>query len=190
MIDAAAIRTFCGVVFNGLEGFAAVRMFAEKGMPKRTPVLAWIPINSDLPAQLAQAAQWAANEQLACFVIPAAVPEGGAKANDVLAFRCVLVDIDTPPVATKRAYLTQQIGPPDLIVASGGKTDSGGEDKLHLYWQLDAPATPAAVCAVREALALKVGGDTSFARAHQPVRLPGSVHGKGGVQRAVRIISP
>jgi|CXWL01.1.fsa_nt_gi hypothetical protein len=189
MIDSAAIATFYTVVFDGLDGFCAVRMFAEKGMPKRTPVCIWVPINADLPIQLTQAAQWAANEALACFVIPGALPEGRAKAEDVLAFHSIVLDIDTPPVEAKRTYISEHVGEPDLIVASGGKTE-GGEDKLHLHWRLEAPATPSEVCAVREALALKAGGDVSFARAHQPVRLPGSVHGKGGVQRQVRIMTP
>lgn len=188
MTDPAAIGAFCGVVFNGLEGFCAVRMFAEKGAPSRPGVFGWVPINADLPDQLTKAATWAAGEGLACFVIPGAVPEGRAKAEDVSAFHCVLADVDAPPIATKRAYLEQHIGPASLVVASGGLTDAG-EEKLHLFWRLDAPTAPDEVCALRAALADKVGADPAFARAHQPVRLPGSVHGKGA-KRPVRIVAP
>lgn len=188
MIDQSAIATYCAVVFEGLSGHAAVRVFTEKGTEPQPPREQWFPIDADLPANIAQAAEGAASAGMACFVIPAAVPAGRAKAEDVQAFYTVLVDLDTGPIAAKRDHLSRYVGEPTLEVASGGVTEAG-EEKLHLYWRLASPATAEAVCSIRAALAACVDGDGSFSRAHQPVRIAGSVHGKHGVQRPVRIIA-
>lgn len=188
MIDQTAITTFCAVVFQGLSGSAAVRIFAEKGTERQSPREVWFPIDAELPAGIAQAAEQAAAAGMACFVIPGAVPAGCAKADDVQAFYSVLVDLDTGPIAAKREHLARHIGEPTLEVASGGLTEAG-EEKLHLHWRLESPATREAVCMVRGALAACVDGDASFSRAHQPVRVPGSVHGKHGAKRPVRIIA-
>ncbi|MEL6312120.1 MAG: hypothetical protein AAFQ17_07130, partial [Pseudomonadota bacterium] len=44
------------------------------------------------------------------------------------------------------------------------------------------------VCQLRQAIAEKVGGDTSFKSAHQPIRVAGSIHGKHGIRRLVEIL--
>src|SRR5690606_28213557 len=44
------------------------------------------------------------------------------------------------------------------------------------------------LCRLRAEIARKIGGDGSFGSAHQPVRVPGTVHGKYGLRSQVRII--
>ncbi|WP_371061406.1 hypothetical protein [Rhodosalinus sp. 5P4] len=39
------------------------------------------------------------------------------------------------------------------------------------------------LCQLRGEIALKVGGDTHFRSAHQPIRVPGTVYHKGGLTR-------
>ena len=41
---------------------------------------------------------------------------------------------------------------------------------------------------LRSAVAERAGGDPSFKSVHQPVRVAGSIHGKNGAQRLVRIV--
>src|SRR4029077_9860830 len=43
------------------------------------------------------------------------------------------------------------------------------------------------LCRLRGDIAVKVGGDTHFRSAHQPIRVAGSVYHKGGLQRLVAI---
>jgi P4 family phage/plasmid primase-like protien len=75
-------------------------------------------------------------------------------------------------------------------VASGGRT-AEGQEKVHLYWRLKRPsfdAEVAQVCAIRHEIAAKVGGDPSFASAHQPIRVPGSIYRKDGTERLVMVL--
>jgi putative DNA primase/helicase len=46
----------------------------------------------------------------------------------------------------------------------------------------------AEVAALRGTLAAKVGGDSAFGSAHQPVRVAGTIHGKKGLRARVRIL--
>jgi hypothetical protein len=74
-------------------------------------------------------------------------------------------------------------------VESGGRTVEGGT-KLHVWWKLNEPAEGedlAKLCRLRGDIAIKVGGDTHFRSAHQPIRVAGSVYHKGGFQRLVAI---
>ena len=52
-----------------------------------------------------------------------------------------------------------------------------------------AAAATARMIGLRAEIALKVGGDDSFGSAHQPIRVPGTIHGKYGRQTPVRIVS-
>lgn len=179
---------FVSTVFAGLSGFCAVRMFAEKGTPEQPPRLVWYPINDDLTAALdAEAAYAASRPGLAFYVIPGAVEENGASELHVRGFHSVCVDIDSAPVASKRATIVAALGEPSLEVTSGGRTDAG-EEKLHLYWRLVSPAPAADVAALRKMIADKAGADSSFGKPSQPIRVPGSRYGKGGVDRSGAVI--
>ncbi len=75
------------------------------------------------------------------------------------------------------------------MVESGGRTPEGAV-KLHVWWKLTETATRedlAVLCRLRGDIAMKVGGDTHFRSAHQPIRVAGSVYHKGGFQRLVQI---
>ena len=59
---------------------------------------------------------------------------------------------------------------------SGGRTIEGAT-KLHVWWKLTEPAEGedlAKLCQVRGDIAVKIGGDTHFRSAHQPIRVAGA----------------
>ena len=114
---------------------------------------------------------------------------GKAKAADVQQMQTVLVDLDAGDIAAKLDHLIRHLGEPTLLVESGGRTPDG-LDKLHVWWRLSEPAEGediALLCRLRGDIAVKVGGDTHFRSAHQPIRLAGSVYHKGGFKRLVNI---
>jgi Primase C terminal 2 (PriCT-2) len=92
------------------------------------------------------------------------------------------------------ATLTAILGPPTLVVASGGiwvNPETGlGEDKLHLYWRLAVPARDIdSFAKLMEALKIAtglVGADASNTIVH-PLRWPGSWHLKAA-PRLCRIV--
>ena len=103
-------------------------------------------------------------------------------------FTAVCVDLDNGRPSEALKYLTQYFSPPTMVIELGGTT-AEGEPKLHLWWALSEPtAETAKVAQMRESLALKVGGDLSFKRATQVIRVPGTVYAKGGVARQCRIV--
>jgi len=190
--DAAAIGLFAETVFGYTEDWAAVRVLAEKGGPAVRPRTPFHRADADLARKLLQEAAAAAEAGAALFIVPGVVAQPGqATAADVTATQVVLVDLDEGDIAGKRAHLVRHLGEPTLEVASGGVTEDG-QDRLHLYWKLSEPAQGpelAQVCELRGEIARKVGGDPSFRSAHQPIRVAGSVYGKHGVRRPVRIVA-
>ena len=190
-IDAAAITTFVDVVFGYCEGLIPVRGFVDQGQGFDTrPHNIWIPADATAADRLATCATWAAREGTAVYVIPGTVAEHGqARAEHVLQMQAIVVDLDAGDVAAKLTHLEQHLGPPTLLVESGGRT-AEGQAKLHVWWQLNEPAEGedlARLCALRGAIADKVGGDTHFRSAHQPIRVPGTLYRKHGTQRVVTI---
>jgi hypothetical protein len=101
----------------------------------------------------------------------------------------LVVDLDSGDIPAKLDHLVHHLGRPTLIVESGGRTPEGAT-KLHVWWKLTEPAEGAdldRLCQLRGEIALKVGGDTHFRSAHQPIRVPGTVYHKGGLTRLVQI---
>src|SRR5690606_1159605 len=150
-----------------------------------------LPADDRLAEMLARQASWAANADMALFVVPGTVENpGDARAEHILQTQVLLVDLDHGDIAAKRAHLERHVGRPTLVVASGGVT-AEGQRKLHLYWRLTEPAEGedvARVCRLRQTIAAKVGGDPAFKSAHQPIRVAGSIHAKGGSRRLVEIV--
>lgn len=179
--DAQMIATFTDVVFGGLEGFVAVRMLAEKGSSDRQPWVETFPADDRLALRLQQCAKRAANDGRALFTVPAVLSRRDrALATNITATAVLLVDLDSGDIEAKHAFLVQELGPPTLTVASGGVTPEGVQ-KRHLYWRLTNPAREqdlAQVIRLRGVLAEKAGGDPSFDRVTQPIRVAGSLHGK------------
>lgn len=132
----------------------------------------------------------------AAFIIPNVMRSAQGSSENVELMVAVVVDIDTGDSYAKAQWCADHFGVPTMAVESGGRTDAG-TPKLHLYWVLEEPeADVAAVVEARHQVALKAGGDLQFGRgtpnnplgrAHQPIRIGGSVHGKGGVLRPVRV---
>jgi CheY-like chemotaxis protein len=103
--------------------------------------------------------------------------------GDVHSFTSVCLDLDNPDTAEDSLVkLEYALGPAGIIV------ESSATGKLHAYWLLDEPAEDVQrVARMRHLLALKSGGDPSFQRVPQVIRLPGTMHGKDGVLTPVRL---
>lgn len=136
--------------------------------------------------------RWA-RHSVASFIVPAVMDlsclDKGSKAGDeaVRYFTTLIVDIDKGDTNAKLAHATHAVGRPSLVVSSGGTTETGHK-KRHLYWRLREPTDEIErVAALRKSLALKLGGDTSFGRMPQVIRIPGSVYGKNGVRKLCAI---
>ena len=190
-INHGAIATFLEVVFGYCDGLIPVRGFVDQGQGIDTrPHNIWIPADRHAAESLGAYATWAAREGTAVYVIPGTVAEHGqARADHVRQMQALVVDLDTGDVEAKLAHLVQHLGAPTLLVASGGRTAEGAA-KLHAWWRLTEPAEAidvARLCALRGEMAEKVGGDPHFRSAHQPIRVPGTVYRKGGVERVVTI---
>ncbi|MEG3639306.1 AAA family ATPase [Magnetococcus sp. PR-3] len=186
--DFEAINTYLDLVFGYCEGWAPLRGFAERGQEEERPHAIWLEIDAAMEEKAHTFGNWAAREGMAFYVIPGAVTEPKrAKAEDIIQTQVVLVDLDSGDIEAKRKHLTNCLGEPTAIVASGGRTPEG-QDKLHLYWKLSEPAEGedvVQVCKLRHQIALKAGGDPCFQSAHQPIRVAGSVYHKYGAQRLV-----
>jgi putative DNA primase/helicase len=191
-IDPTAIARFAEVVFGYTEGNVPVRILPEKGTPDGKPWIELFAADHTLAASLVASARRAAQAGRALYVVPATVTHGAsARREDLAETAVILVDLDTGQIRAKRDYLARYLGEPTLEVASGGLTEEG-ESKLHLYWRLTEGASGAdldLVADVREGIAMLGGGDPSFARLSQPIRVAGSLHGKFGKLAPVRIVA-
>ncbi|WP_246020770.1 AAA family ATPase [Paracoccus subflavus] len=189
--DPAQIATLLDVVFGWCEGQIPVRGFVDIGQGKEgRPHNVWIDADATAPGKLATFANLAWREGAAVYVIPGTVAGAGqAKAAEVLQMQALVVDLDAGDIPAKLAHLLRHLGQPTLIIESGGRT-SEGASKLHVWWKMTEPAEGAALaslCGLRGEIALKVGGDTHFRSAHQPIRVAGTVYHKHGNQRLVQI---
>lgn len=189
--DRAQIATFLDVVFGYCDGWIPLRSFIDKGQGiDGRPHNAWIEADAALVEKAFNFATWAAREGAAFYVVPGTVTaHGQAKATDLKQMQTILVDLDAGDIAAKLDHLIRHLGEPTLIVESGGRTPDG-IDKLHVWWRLSEPAEGediGLVCRLRGDIAMKVGGDTHFRSAHQPIRLAGSIYHKGGFKRLVNI---
>jgi hypothetical protein len=185
--DTDAIALFVDRVFGYCDGLIPVRGLPEKGSDGR-PHTSWIAADGEAAARIATTAAWAARECAALYVVPGTVAgQGEAKAENVRQIQTIVVDLDAGDVEAKLAHLRRHLPPPVMVVESGGRTQAGAP-KLHVWWRLNEPAEGddiELVCALRGAIADKVGGDSHFRSAHQPIRVAGSVYFKGGAARLV-----
>lgn len=137
--------------------------------------------------------RWAGHH-VAGFVVPAVLhPDAGeagdVKLDKVAALTAIILDLDSGDTDAKASYVNAALGQPSMVVASGGTTEAG-KPKLHIYWLFNEPCEEVErVAEARKLLASKVGGDQSFGRATQVVRVAGSVHAKNGKASVCRILS-
>lgn len=189
--DPEQIAVFLDTVFSWCEGLIPLRGFVDKGQGRDgKPHNIWITADDTAPGKLATFAAWANREGAAVYVIPGTVEEQGqARAADVLQMQAIVVDLDAGDIPGKLDHVTRHLGTPTLIIESGGRTPEGAA-KLHVWWKLTEPAEGddlITLCRLRGEIAVKVGGDTHFRSAHQPIRVPGTVYHKHGHQRLVQI---
>ncbi|SFK96131.1 AAA family ATPase [Celeribacter marinus] len=191
--DPEQIAQFMEVVFGYCDGLIPVRSFIDKGQGfDGRPHNIWIDAGDNVTDKMTTFANWAAREGAAVYVIPGTVgAPGQAKAGDILQMQAVVVDIDTGDITAKRAHLERHLGPPTMVVESGGVTPEG-QHKAHVWWKLTEPAEGsdiARVTRVRGDIAAKIGGDMHFRSAHQPIRVAGSVYYKNSLKTQVRIVT-
>ncbi|MTH96367.1 AAA family ATPase [Roseibium sp. RKSG952] len=190
--DPEQIVTFMEIVFGFCEGLIPVRSFIDKGQGiDGRPHNIWLAADHDTGSRMTTFASWAAREGAAVYVIPGTVRETGqAKAEDILRMQTIVTDLDTGDIAAKRAHLERHLGPPTMVVESGGVTPQG-QNKLHIWWKLNEPAEDTDIkllCRLRGDIAAKAGGDMHFRSAHQPIRIAGSVYYKNNLKTLVRIV--
>ena len=189
--DPAQLGIFLDVVFGYCEGLIPVRGFVDKGQGRDgKPNNIWIEADGAAFDKLKTFATWAWREGAALYVIPGTVAaQGQARAHEVVQMQAIVVDLDAGDILAKLAHLVRHLGTPTLVVESGGRTPEGAT-KLHVWWKLTEAAQGedlVTLCRLRGDIAMKVGGDTHFRSAHQPIRVAGSVYHKGGFQRLVQI---
>ena len=199
-IDHTAVEKHLALLFGQeAKGYVCLRGIGEKGTAREgvfredifiEPALGW---ERFVSAVIFHATRWGQHD-VATFIVPCTLKEERGTAENCDVFRTVCADFDTGDTDAKLAYVEQHIGKAHLVVLSGGTTEEG-TPKRHAYWGID-DASVAEVVAIRDAIARKVGADIQFGlgvdgnpygRAHQPIRLAGSVHGKNGVRRLVVI---
>ena len=189
--DPDAIARHVDLVFGYLEGLAPVRIFPEKGGSPRRSRTPFLPADRSLGAAVAALAEEAAADGMAIYVVPCAVLRPSAGSGDIVETGVILIDLDDGNVDAKRDHLVRHLGEPAMEVASGGVTHDGFR-KRHLYWRLSEAASGDGlerVRVVRQMLAEKAGGDSSFASLHQPIRVAGSVHGKHGHRSRCEVLA-
>lgn len=194
LVNADTVRAYLARLFAYVDfeesHFLSLRQYGEKGTPQegvKVNTLYVQPAADDVTDWTVKTARRCAQHDLACFIIPAVLKTANGDAAAIGLFTSVLIDIDSGNTHEKRAFLEGAIGPASMVVRSGGRTDTGHE-KLHLYWLLKEPTDAVdRVARVRLMLAERGGGDRSIGRAHQPIRVPGSVNCKRGGAVAVTL---
>lgn len=201
LVDEESIRDYLDILFSSVHWraphFVCIRGIGEKGTPQEgkhqedlwaQPGLFEFP-DEQLGDMALRAARAWAQHHVASFIVPAVLKEARGRSEAVELFTAVVVDLDSGDTSAKGAWLQQHVGTPTMVVASGGTTDAG-TPKLHVYYVFEDPTTAVGtIVELRHQLALKAGGDLQFGRgtpdnpygrAHQPIRIPGTVHAKGG----------
>jgi putative DNA primase/helicase len=190
-VDTAAVAVYAEVVFGYTEGFVAVRILPEKGMPTDKAITKYLKADATLAEGLVAMARRARTLGRALYVVPGTVRvPGAATRRDLHQTAVIVVDLDLGPIKEKREHLVRALGEPTLEITSGGVTDAG-EPKLHLYWLLTEAAGEDDldyIADLRKTIAAMGGGDASFGQMTQPIRVAGSIHAKHGKRSPVRIV--
>jgi hypothetical protein len=180
----AVLKDFVDMVWPKTPGaFIALRGFAEKGQPDQRPMLRWIEADDDHRVmKIARFIIDCRDRQMACYCVPGLVSGyGRAGAADVVTMTTLLIDIDHGDIDSIVRRLANDVGRPTMVAESGGITPDGHK-KRYVFWRLERDASVDQVCELNERLARGFGGDPAFGRgrAHQPLRIPGSIHWKAG----------
>lgn len=213
LVDREQIKTYIDTLFGQLRfkgnHFVNVRGIGEKGTEREglfqedcwsQPGSAGDGVDGD-EMLVSDVRSWAwtwAQHNVATYIVPGALNQARGKSESVELFPAVLVDLDTGDTIAKGRYLREHLGQPTMMVKSGGTT-AEGTPKLHLYWVFETPSADVElVVNLRHEIAAKAGGDLQFGRgvasnplgrAHQPIRIPGTVHSKNDVPHLVELSS-
>ena len=170
--------------------FICVRGIGEKGTEQEGVFREDIfvePAKEGFAPVLSATERWA-QYNVATFVVPGILSDRRATSANVARMRSLVADLDAGDTDAKMRELTEQLGEPSLVVCSGGTTDEG-TPKRHVWYALDDEVPVEQAIRMRDALAKVSGGDSAmglgvdsnpYGRAHQPIRLAGSVHAKQG----------
>ena len=203
----AEMRKFVETVFARCKlgkGWIAARAF-EHANGGAAVLDTWLPFNRELVLAAVPEATTIASrtfERRAVFAPPVCVfgdlkNERGTRSSaehNVALAPAIAVELDDRPSASLDA-LKRIIGEPTIIVASGGEwadPETGElEDKLHVYWRLDVPASDrdqlAKLKRARTAACRLVAADGTGVSVVHPMRWPGSWHTKAD-PRLCRIV--
>lgn len=191
-INTDHISTYLDCLFQNHEWqadeFLMIRGVGEKGTRQEGV------FSEDQPLQpgiydprdpIAGAAARYSQHLIGTFIVPAVLSAAKAKEEDVKLLPMILLDLDAIPAWEAVSWLSETIGEPTMIVSSGGRNEWG--PKLHVYYILETPTAPAEVIPVAVAMADILGSDQIFMRRTQPIRIPGSIHLKGGDAKEVKV---
>lgn len=204
MDDLVSIQKHLKVLFGArqpVSGFINLRGIGEKGTANEGVFREDVFIDvkdGNLVNEVARHVRRWSEYGHASFIVPALLSAPKGIAENVKSMCNLVIDLDAGDIQSKQEKLVNVIGYPTAVVYSGGSVD--GQKKRHLYWTLNDPESniPSLV-KLRHELALKGEGDMQFGlgvesnpfgRAHQPVRIAGSIHGKNGVKTPVTIDCP
>ena len=194
LVDPNAVGRFLSAVFETTDDCVISLLgVGEKGTPEEGVYRKRVFTTQDQGSVILEHILRWADLGVAAFFVPAALTPGAETAGNVkedkiAAFTSIMLDLDTGDIEAKARYVSDRLGPPSIVVLSGGKTETG-QAKRHLYYNLDeATDEVARVGRLRKLLAAKVGGDQSFGRVTQVARVAGSVHCKNGVDSPVRLL--
>ena len=191
-VNAADISTYLECLFQNHiwspDEFLTIRGVGEKGTRQEGAFAADQPLQPGLynpNDSITSAAERHAQHLIGTFIIPAVLSAAKATEANVKLLPAIIVDLDEVPAWEAVEWLSESIGEPTMIVSSGGKNQHG--PKLHVYYVLDVPTTAPEVTPLAVAMAGLMGGDQIFMRRTQPIRIPGSIHLKGGEAKEVKI---
>jgi hypothetical protein len=187
--DGGQIEKFVDAIFRHADpnGIVAVRSFLQhKQKPFRsspTPLTGGLPFLVEVAVDDARRAAQYPKPVNFCPPLATFTNKVQATQEDLLEGFAISVECDEHPRAAL-ATLEEILGPPTVVVKSGGVWANGGgpaEDKLHLHYRLAKPARGddlAKLKLARKYARAIVGGDLSNDPVNHPIRWPGSWHRK------------
>ena len=189
--DREQLTTFVKALFKyaAPEGYVSLRAFRDDASNKVFRITS-IPLAGGLDSLIDAAeddARRAANDPnkiVFCPPVATFTNKNHAREEDIAEGLVLSVDCDERPQAG-RQQLEQVLGPPTVVVASGGEWMNGGapEPKLHTHHRLSKPASGKdeleLLKLARKLATIIAGGDPSNVPISHPIRWPGSYHRKG-----------
>jgi len=202
IVDGSAVDSHLRLLFGeNPTGYVCLRGIGEKGTDRegvfrediflQPSSLGWRRFSMSVAFH---ATRWG-QHGVATFIVPCTLRECRGTSENCDVFRSVCADFDTGDTDAKLAFAEEHLGPAAMVVLSGGITEEG-KPKRHVYWSVSPNLSVQEIVTYRDSIARKCGADIQFGlgvdgnpygRAHQPIRVAGSIHGKSGVVRLVTI---